>query len=75
MSYNLTIVIPSYDTELEVQSKIISVKKRLAFLESPTCRDMMPQEMRLTEIKGATVLFKSLLVERDNLQKGGDLYG
>jgi len=72
MNHNLSISIPR--SEFELDHTIISVKKRLAFLETPTCRNIMPQEIRLTEIKGATTLFKSLLAERATLRKGCDLY-
>lgn len=74
MRPQLTIVIPDARTELELNYVILSAKKRLAFLESPLCRDIMPQDRRLAEIKGATIHFRSLLVEREELHKNDTLY-
>jgi hypothetical protein len=74
MRPQLTIVVPDASTEYELDYVILSVKSRLAFLESPLCRDIMPQERRLLEIKSATIHFKSLLAEREVLRMNDTLY-
>ena len=74
MKPQLTIVIPEARTEFELNYVISSVKKRLAFLESPFCRSIMTPEKRLLEIKYATLHFKDLLKEREGLRKNDQLY-
>ena len=74
MKPQLTIVIPDRRGKFEVDATILSVKKRLAFLETPVCRQIMTPEARLEEIKKTTVAFKDLLIERDTMNKLDDLY-
>jgi hypothetical protein len=74
MHKNLTIVIPARRTEYELDAMILSVQKRLAFLELPVCRESMEEATRLSEVKETTAKFKALLMEREALRGFDSLY-
>jgi len=74
MHKNLTIVIPARRTEYELNAMILSVQKRLAFLELPVCKESMNEATRLAEVKETTAKFKALLMERELLRESDLLY-
>jgi hypothetical protein len=74
MKPELTIIIPDRRGKFELDATILSVQKRLAFLETPVCRQIMTPEARLEEVKKTTITFKDLLMERELMSKLDDLY-
>ena len=74
MKPELTIIIPDRRSKFELDTAILLVQKRLAFLETPVCRQSMTPEARLEEIKKTTVAFKELLMEKELVSKLDELY-
>ena len=74
MNQILSIIIPARRNEYELDAIILSLKKRLAFLELPVCKETMTEATRLAEVKGVTATFKALLIERQRIRDEDALY-
>jgi len=62
----LTIRIPKFDLYI-VEAKIKTLKDKLAYLETATCREFTPEPARRELIKETTTSFRAALKERDEL--------
>jgi hypothetical protein len=67
----LSIRIPKFDLYI-VEAKIKTLKDKLAYLETVTCRDFTPEPARRELIKETTASFRAALKERDELAQQRD---
>jgi len=66
--YMLTITIPQYDYNY-IDDTIKNLKSTLVYLETPTCRQSMPEPERCAEVKRITELFRNAIKMRHDFER------
>jgi hypothetical protein len=72
-TFNLTITVPRYDCRI-IEDVIKNLKATLVYLETPSCRENMPEEQRRAEVKRITELFRNAIKMRHDTMEVDPLY-